>query len=161
MKGTHFCRKIGTLLATLAIIIHSFVLAAAAALTAALLLYALSLALAVEAGAAEFTPEKASQSRQEQPGAASAACSGGQRLLPPPPLLVAAAAAALPEAQDDSVRCRLSGICEGNSPPCPPGNSGADGAEDADDAWLACLTTDEQRAAAVQAAVRHAWRGYT
>lgn len=73
----------------------------------------------------------------------------------------AAAAAASPEAaaQDDSVRCRLSGICEGP----PTGCTGSDDAaceHDDEDARLACLTSDAERAAAVQAAARHAWGGY-
>lgn len=75
--------------------------------------------------------------------------------------LAAAAAAASLEAaaQDDSVRCRLSGICEGP----PTGCTGSDDAaceHDDEDARLACLTSDAERAAAVQAAARHAWGGY-
>lgn len=73
----------------------------------------------------------------------------------------AAAAAAAAEAaavQDDSVRCRLSGICEGPTTGCD-GAATAGEPEDAD-ARLACITSDAERAAAVQAAARHAWGGY-
>lgn len=62
---------------------------------------------------------------------------------------------------DDSVRCRLSGICDAA---CTSSNSssaagvGSEGPP-ADDP-LACLTSDEERAAAVLDAARHAWGGY-
>jgi mannosyl-oligosaccharide alpha-1,2-mannosidase len=51
---------------------------------------------------------------------------------------------------DDSVRCRLSGICEGQQPACT--NDPAD--------VLACLAGDAERAAAVRRAAEHAWDGY-
>lgn len=69
-----------------------------------------------------------------------------------------AAAAEAAVVQDDSVRCRLSGICEGTPTGCN-GAAPAGEPEDAD-ARLACITSDAERAAAVQAAARHAWGGY-
>lgn len=93
---------------------------------------------------------------EQAPGAAGAAtnAAGASAAAPRRP----AAAAAGEEGQDDSVRCRLSGICEG-----PPSSCGveAEGSErDREDARLACLTADAERAAAVQEAARHAWGGY-
>jgi hypothetical protein len=62
------------------------------------------------------------------------------------------AAAIVGGSQDDSVRCRLSGICDGPHSECTEGGVAADP--------LACLTSDGDRASAVQAAARHAWHGY-
>ncbi|KAI3425805.1 hypothetical protein D9Q98_007780 [Chlorella vulgaris] len=62
------------------------------------------------------------------------------------------AAAIVGGSQDDSVRCRLSGICDGPHSECTEGGVAADP--------LACLTSDADRASAVQAAARHAWHGY-
>jgi hypothetical protein len=63
--------------------------------------------------------------------------------------------------QDDSVRCRLSGICEGKHPGCAQAADVTDGGnvEGAPDP-LACLTSAGARAEAVQEAARHAWQGY-
>lgn len=72
-----------------------------------------------------------------------------------------APAAALQGPQDDSVRCRLSGICEGQHVACSGGADGANGNEGVGPPDpLACLTSAADRAAAVQQAARHAWDGY-
>lgn len=114
---------------------------AAVALATALLLCGLSrcclaVELATEASGAAINAAEAQAAAAHQP----------------------AAAAAEAAAPDDSVRCRLSGICEGPPTGCD-GSSDAREEEDAD-ARLACLTGDAERAAAVQQAARHAWGGY-
>lgn len=115
---------------------------AAVALATALLFCGLSgcclaVELAIEASGAAINAAEAQAAAAKQP---------------------AAAAAAEAAAPDDSVRCRLSGICEGPPTGCD-GSSDARAEEDAD-ARLACLTGDAERAAAVQQAARHAWGGY-
>lgn len=77
---------------------------------------------------------------------------------PPQRAAAAAGAAAGDEGLDDSVRCRLSGICEG--PPAGCDEEAAGSERDREDARLACLSADAERAAAVQEAARHAWGGY-
>ncbi|KAL4423330.1 hypothetical protein ABPG77_006125 [Micractinium sp. CCAP 211/92] len=83
---------------------------------------------------------------EEQTRAASS--NGGGAVYPPalaePPL-------------DDSVRCRLSGICDGPLLAC---NCTAGAAAEQCQDPLACITDDEGRAAAVRDAARHAWSGY-
>ena len=131
---------------------HALRFPAALLLVAALLLGAPGAALEPGTG-----PDAALQAqatpRDAQPSAA------GQQAAAADGRLAAAAAAAAAEQQqaeqqseDDSVRCRLSGICEGPSPDCGPGLQPADP--------LACLVSDAERAQAVQAAARHAWGGY-
>lgn len=73
------------------------------------------------------------------------------------------APAATQASVDDSVRCRLSGICEGDAPDC--GAAAAEATHGGDeaaaaDARLACTTGDGERAAAVLTATQHAWDGY-
>lgn len=58
---------------------------------------------------------------------------------------------------DDSVRCRLSGICDGPLLAC---NCTAGAAAEQCQDPLACITDDEGRAGAVRDAARHAWSGY-
>lgn len=58
---------------------------------------------------------------------------------------------------DDSVRCRLAGICDSPLPAC--NGTRADTAEQGQDP-LACINDDAGRAAAALDAARHAWSGY-
>ena len=112
------------------------------------------------------------------PGTAAEASDGQQPLhaapMPPPaaatgapssrgtspPAHCAAAAA------DDSVRCRLSGICEEEQQQLqqPLRDSGGNATHSSDPRAagdpLACPKLAAERAAAVQEAARHAWRGY-
>lgn len=79
-----------------------------------------------------------------------AACSIGSADGQPP--------AAAEPLLDDSVRCRLSGICDGPLPAC--NGTAVGGAAQQRQDLLACITDDEGRAAAVREAARHAWTGY-
>lgn len=124
--------------------------AAPAGAAASLLLLALLLcgsAAALEQGSGAEAVITAGDDAQGAAAAASGGAAAGQQLA------AAAAEGAGEGQQDDSVRCRLSGICEGASPDC---GTAAGAARDP----LACLTSDADRAAAVQAAARHAWSGY-
>jgi hypothetical protein len=81
---------------------------------------------------------------------------------PPPPPVQGGGDAGREGQQDDSVRCRLSGICEGGHPGCPQQAADAANVGDGEGAPdpLACLTSAAARAEAVQEAARHAWQGY-
>lgn len=113
------------------------------------------LALALEAPERLVTSQAAAQC--DQVGAASCQAAGGGWLAAPPPPT---------QSEDlDSVRCRLSGICETPHPACAPLNGSAAAAQQGQQGReppgpLTCLFDDASRAAAVQDAVRHAWSGY-
>ncbi|KAL4430639.1 hypothetical protein ABPG75_005895 [Micractinium tetrahymenae] len=117
---------------------------AARPLAAAALFTVLCLGTALEDG--NRLPYALTASGEPQPPAAGSDNTGaGQPPAAAEPLI------------DDSVRCRLSCICD--SPPAICNGTAAGSAEQGHDT-LACVTDDEGRAAAVQEAARHAWSGY-
>lgn len=133
---------------------------AATLLLAALLLLGCRLGAAVEHANG---PNAAAIAQGEQKNTQDADAAGAQPASSAATSgrLAAAAIAASHLQQDDSVRCRLSGICEGPEPDCSEdGSSSSRPSEAGQPDPLACLTADADRAAAVQAAARHAWSGY-
>lgn len=87
----------------------------------------------------------------------------GAQLDGPPPALRDVPSQATPyaaSAEDDSVRCRRSGICDGqyDCAPPSPGSSNAGGGTRGDP--LACVTEAPARQAAVRDAAQRSWRAY-
>lgn len=65
-----------------------------------------------------------------------------------------------PEAVDESVRCRMSGICEG-ALACPPGSrQPRSGQLRGTEELLGCITNSTERQGKVVEAMRWTWKGY-